>query len=251
MPEALPLEQSVGILQALLKSPGQYSQSYFAKPNLGTCLMVFDFENVENLGQPAMLDVDMAKRWSSDPLFLGQSRRWVWCRTALPSVLLTSLTAAGLPSGVQVDLQALANAFWPWVAGLEHDGGYEKLDSVDFGHFAAGLLLYHLLVSRPLPLSVAQRSEEVFTSTRTVLTLLTAWRAALGAPTLQLETKDRLSASWAGYVENVAQDPCIAIPFLDTFTGVEPAWQYPLVIGERPAMRRAMEARRTDASGPS
>ena len=213
--------------------------------------MVFDSEIVENPGQPKMLDVDMAKRWSSDSLFVEQSRRWVWCRSALPSVLLRSLTAAGLPCGAQVDLQALANAFWPWVARLEYDGGYENLDPVDFGHFAAGLLLYHLLVSRPLPLSVAQRSEEVFTSTRTVLTLLTAWRAALGAPMLQLESQDRKSASWASYVENVAQDPCIAIPFLDTFTGLEPAWQYPLVIGERPAMRRAMEARRTAAGAPT
>ena len=211
--------------------------------------MVFASENVENLGQPAMFDVDTAKRWGSDSLFLEQSRRWVWCRSALPSALLRSVAAAGLPAGAQVDLQALANAFWPWVAGLEHDGGYENLDPVDFGHFAAGLLLYHLLVSRPLPLLVSQRSDEVFTSTRTVLTLLVAWRAALGAPTLQLQAQDRQSASWASYVENVAHDPCIAIPFLDTFTGVEPAWQYPLVIGERPAMRRAMEALRTDAEG--
>ena len=213
--------------------------------------MVFASENVENLGQPPMLDVDMAKRWSSDSLFLEQSRRWVWCRTALPSALLRSMSAAGLPSSAQVDLQALANAFWPWVAGLEHDGGYENLDPVDFGHFAAGLLLYHLLEARPLPLPVSQRSDEVFILSRTVLTLLGAWRAALGAPTLQLQAQDRQSASWASYVENVAHDPCIAIPFLDTFTGVEPAWQYPLVIGERPAMRRAMEARRADAEGLS
>jgi len=208
--------------------------------------MVFASENVENLGQPPMLDVDMAKRWGSDSLFLEQSRRWVWCRAALPEALLRSASAAGLPPGAQVDLQALASAFWPWVAGLEHDGGYENLDPVDFGHFAAGLLLYHLLETRPLPLPVSQRSDEVFTLTRTVLTLLGAWRAALGAPTLQLQAQDRQSASWASYVENVAHDPCIAIPFLDTFTGVEPAWQYPLVIGERAAMRRAMEARRTD-----
>ena len=88
-------------------------------------------------------------------------------------------------------------------------------------------------------------------STRTVLTVLAAWRGALGAPALQVQPQDRQSASWASYVENVAQDPCIAIPFLDTFTGVEPAWQYPLVIGERPAMSRAMQARQTDADGPA
>jgi len=213
--------------------------------------MEFDTDNVANLGQSELLDADMAKRWGSELLFLEQARRWVWCRAAFPSVLLRSLPAAGLPSDAQVDLQALANAFWPWVAGLEHDGGYENLDPVDFAHFAAGLLLYHLLEARPLLLTAPQRSEEVFTSTRTVLTLLAAWRAALGAPTLQVQAQDRHSASWASYVENVAQDPCVAIPFLDTFTGVEPAWQYPLVIGERPAMRRAMETRRADVDGPS
>ena len=98
---------------------------------------------------------------------------------------------------------------------------------------------------------MSQRSDEVYTSTRLVLTLLAAWRAALGAPTLQVQTQDRQSASWASYVENVSQDPCIAISFLDTFTGVEPAWQYPLVIGERPAMRRAMDAERSEADGAS
>ena len=208
-------------------------------------------ETGKNLGQLTMLDVDMAKKWGSDSLFLEQSRHWVWCRAAFPSALLKSVSVAGLSSGPQVDMQALANAFWPWVAGLEHDGGYENLDRVDFGHFACGLLLYHLLVTRPLPLPVSQRSDEVFISTRVVLTLLAAWRAALGAPTLEVQAQDRQSASWASYVENVSQDPCIAISFLDTFTGVEPAWQYPLVIGERPAMRRAMEADRSEADGSS
>ena len=204
--------------------------------------MVFNFENVENVanpGQSTMLDVDMAKKWSSDPLFLEQSRRWIWCRTALPSVLLRALSAAGLRSGAQVDLQALANAFWPWVAGLEHDGGYENLDPVDFGHFASGLLLYHLLVSRPLPLLVSQRSDEVFALTRTVLTLLAAWRTALGAPAFQLQAQDRQSASWTSYVENVAQDPCIAIPFLDTFTGMEPSQCLDRAVRQRPHRRQS------------
>ena len=88
----------------------------------------------------APLDAEAVKRWSADPHFLESSRLWVWCRAAWPPVLLGRDAAGG-----QVDLQALAHAFWPWVDGLERERPYESLDALDFAHFAAGLLLYHLL----------------------------------------------------------------------------------------------------------
>ena len=191
----------------------------------------------------APLDAEAVKRWSADPHFLESSRLWVWCRAAWPPVLLGRDAAGG-----QVDLQALAHAFWPWVDGLERERPYESLDALDFAHFSAGLLLYHLLQAQPGPLPGAPRSREVRASTRIALTLLAAWRSALGAPPLAPQVGDEGSASWASFLENVAEDACMAVPFLDSFTGREPLWQFPLMISERPAMRRAVQQKRAAAA---
>jgi len=152
-----------------------------------------------------------------------------------------------MPADARVNPQALANAFWPWIAGLEREVVHESEDPIDFGHFAAGTLLYHLLRT-DTPLMVAtttSRGDDVFAMTRIALTLLAAWRIATGAPPLDLKIQDRSHAQWASYLENVAEDPGLAVPFLDLFTGREPAWQYPLTLRERPAFRRLMEKRRT------
>ena len=196
-----------------------------------------------------MLDVETAERWGASPDLLTQSRRWLWCRTALPPVILSSLAGTGVSPEARVDPQALANAFWPWVAGLEREAHFESDDPVDFSHFAAGMLLYHLLkIHTPLVVGAAtQRSDEVFAMTRLALTLLAAWRKALGAAPLTLDIHDRHSARWASYLENVAEDPGLVVPFLDLFTGLEPAWQDPLTLRERPVVQRMMEKKRVPA----
>ena len=191
-----------------------------------------------------ILDFDSARDWIADPDFLSRSRRWSWCRTALPAVLVRSVQLAGAPPIERVNLQSLANCFWPWVAALERDKSYEAVNPVDFAHFAAGLLLSQLLAVHPSPVASSHRGNEVFALTRTVVTLLAAWRVALSPATFQLHVEDQQSRQWTSYLENVAEDPSTAVPFLDSFTGLEPAWQYPLMIGERPAMRSAMDTRR-------
>ena len=110
---------------------------------------------------------------------------------------------------------------------------------------AAGLLLANLLAAHPSSVPSPRRSDEVFAMTRTVVTLLAAWRTALSPSTFQLHVDDQQSRQWTSYLENVAEDPSIAVPFLDSFTGLEPAWQYPLMIGERPAMRSAIDKLRS------
>ena len=204
--------------------------------------MLANIAALNDFGKSELLDLDSAKDWVADPEFLNRSRRWSWCRTALPAVLLRSMHVAGAVSVEPVNLQSLANSFWPWAAALERDSSYEFLDPVDFAHFAAGLLLSHLLAENPGPVTSPQRSVEVFAVTRTVVTLLAAWRAAMAASTFQIHVEDRQSAPWTSYLENVAEDPSVAVPFLDSFTGLEPAWQYPLMIGARPAMLSAMNA---------
>ena len=200
-----------------------------------------------------MLDVETANRWGLSPDFLEQSRHWLWCRSAFPAVILGSDAVSGASAEARVNAQALANAFWPWVAALEREAGHESEDPVDFSHFAAGMLLYHLLKIRT-PLTTATttpRGDDVFAMTRLALTLLAAWRLALGAAPLHLKIQDRSSAQWASYLENIAEDPGLAVPFLDLFTGQEPAWQYPLTLRERPVFRRMTEKRRASATCPA
>ena len=207
--------------------------------------MLANIEALNNFEKSEILDFESARQWISDPEFLAQLRRWSWCRTALPVVLVRSLPTVGAGSSERVNLQALAHSYWPWAAALERDSSFESLDPLDFAHFAAGLLLSHLLASNPSPVNSPHRSDEVFALTRTVVTLLTAWRVALAPSTFQLHVDNRQSGQWTSYLENVAEDPSIAVPFLDSFTGLEPAWQYPLMIGERPAMQSAMNKLRT------
>ena len=207
--------------------------------------MLANLAALDTFEKSEILDFDTARDWVSDPEFMHRSRRWSWCRTALPVVLVRSMHIAGAAPFERVNLQSLANSFWPWAASLERDRSYEAVDPVDFAHFAAGLLLSNLLAAHPGSVTSPRRSDEVFALTRTVVTLLAAWRAALSPSTFQLHVDDQQSRQWTSYLENVAEDPSIAVPFLDSFTGLEPAWQYPLMIGERPAMRSAIDKLRS------
>lgn len=194
-----------------------------------------------------MWDLDTVKRWGAQALFPASIDRWMWCRKELPPLVVHSAIGVGAAPTVQVDMQALANAFWPWVSGLERDRRFQSLDSLDFAHFAAGQLLCQLLRAQPLQLPTGQHHEAVFALSRTVVTLLAAWRQALGATPWAMQLPERHSAPWASYLENVAEDPAMATAFLDSFTGLEPVWRFPMMIRERPAMRRALKARHDGA----
>jgi len=199
-----------------------------------------------------LMDAEAANRWALAPHFLESSRRWTWCRAAWPAVLLDPVEGTeALARDAEVDLQALANGFWPWVDGLERGRHFEVLDPVDFSHFAAGSLLYHLLQVHPGPLPVTDRAGEIRALTRVVLTLLAAWRVALGSPAIRMQLGNNSRATWASFVENMREDPSLAVPFLDSFTGQEPVWLFPLMLGERPAVRRALQERRASGSNQS
>lgn len=181
-------------------------------------------------------------RWSAPPQLLQSLRRWSWCREALATLL--ARLGSELSAVPVVDTAALARAFWQWAATLDSEARLEALDRVDHAHFQVGMLLSQLLWQRPLPLPGDDRSDEVGVYTDLALTLLAAWLEALGAPLLEYELPERASARWASYVENVSEDPLVAVAFLDLFTGREPVWRFPAFPTERPAVRHALEERR-------
>lgn len=195
-----------------------------------------------------MLDADVANRWGSDPQFPDLLGRWSWFRDAIPPILQASAIAAGADHPVTVDIGALSRSFWAWVAAWDRDRGFAHLDPVDFTHFQSGQLLCRLIVHRPVALPAAERSRELLVFTRTALTVLAAWRISVGAPMPELQVHDEHSGPWPSYLENTAEDASDAVSFLDLFTGLEPVWQAPLFIAERPAVRRAL-AQRVRATG--
>lgn len=197
-----------------------------------------------------MLDVDVARRWSSDaqlPTSLGQ---WRWFREAVPPLLQASAVSAGIANPGTVDMYALGKSFWAWAAALDSDRGFAQLDPVDFAHFMSGQLLHQWVVHRPLVVPATERSRECLSLTRSALTLLAAWRMAIGKPMLQMKFEGELPPQWTGFVENTAEDASSAVAFLDLFTGLEPVWLAPLRIAERPAVQRALVQRvQSHASG--
>ena len=179
--------------------------------------------------------------WGAQAGFVTTVRRWSWFREAIPPLVEQSARDAKVDHPPPVDMPALARAFWAWAAMLDNNAQHEQLDPVDYAHFEVGMLVSLMIAQRPLRLPDAQRSEEVRALTETGLTMLAAWRGSLGAEPLADDLWQYAAAHWSSYVENVIEDPAVAVAFLDQFTGREPVWQFPTLPAERPPLRRALQ----------
>jgi hypothetical protein len=192
-----------------------------------------------------MLHVQTATRWGAQAGFVQAVQRWTWCREALPTLMKALPRTDAISGPPVVDELALASAFWSWAATLDNHAHLEPLDPVDYAHYQVGMLLAQLLRRRPLRLPGADRNEEIRAVTAAALTVLAAWRQALGAPPIGDDLQLGPASRWSSYVENIAEDPTLAVAFLDLFTGREPVWRFPSLPTERPSLRRALEQRRT------
>jgi hypothetical protein len=186
------------------------------------------------------MNIDSALVLGNQPSFLQEVRRWTWCRQTFPTLMRDLASGHSTKGQAAIDLQALANAFWPWAALLDENSRRESLDCVDFAHFHVGMLLAHAIKQRPLKFGEPDRNLEIIVMTEWALTLLAAWRQALGAEAPVIQMDEPGSARWASYVENVLEDSLTAVSYLDVFTGREPEWQFPGLIDLRPPFRRAL-----------
>lgn len=190
-----------------------------------------------------MLDRERARLWAASPDFRENLAHWHWFRQAMTPALQAA--AARHPGGEALAMQpeALARAFWAWQASLEPDREFEARNPLDFAHFACGLLLQNLLLAQPLrapaDTAAAPREAAVRALTQVALTLLSAWRTALQAPVLA-DTLDAVEPRlWASYLENIHDEPGLAIAFLDLFSGCTPVWDTPHTVALRPGMQPA------------
>lgn len=184
--------------------------------------------------------------WGHPTLSLDAARKWTWFREFFGAALASRSIAA---SGSGLDRGALAAAFWQWAEMLDAEARFENVDPCDFTHYAAGQLLRCLLTHRPVRLPDRQRSEEVRAMTQTVLSVLREWRSALDEQYKQEpQLPDDSDSLWAGYLADTAKDAAAAVAYLDKFCGLEPDWQCPQLMLNRPAMRAALKSLRTTSA---
>ena len=186
---------------------------------------------------------ETADPWGHQNLSLKAARKWTWFRENFGAALTSRSLAA---SGSRLDRGALAAAFWQWVGMLDAEARFENLDPFDFAHYAAGQLLRCLLTHRPLRLPDGQRSQEVRAMTQTVLSVLCEWRRALDEQSKQdPQLPSDGDSLWAGYLADTAKEAVVAVAYLDKFCGLEPDWQCPQLVINRPAIRAALKSLRT------
>lgn len=195
------------------------------------------------------LQDELIEDWARQAELRSSIVRWRWFDTAFRDALAQACARQDVLAHVHDAL--LCRAFFDWAQDVESHQLLETVDPVDFRHAMAGLLLQHLLAAqlhgpgpdRLLALhdhadSAEHRNLPATLITGIVLSLLQALRLHAGAPKATLDAE--LELYWASFLENAAQQPAMAICYLDRMTGLEPMWSTPTLIGQRPALRAAM-----------
>lgn len=191
--------------------------------------------------------------WARQAALRHDMVRWHWFEPAAQAALAHA--AARHDVAVDVDGEVLCHAFFNWAHEVESHQHLEMVDPLDFRHAIAGLLLRHLFAAQfPVPrqaVLLALRGDGAHGGahsaiagsliTSLVLTLLQALRLQAGAAAFTPD--ERLPQYRDSYLENACQQPTTAICYLDQIAGLEPVWQTPTLISERPAMRAAMALR--------
>lgn len=136
-----------------------------------------------------------------------------------------------------VDRGALAEAFAAWIKAFEAQKPVREEDKQAYVGFAAGLMLRTLIQTKPLTLvekpANADESNPAFfwpegylyvafcLNVRGLVLESDFHSIQLTSPSLN-ETR-----TWWSFRENVAEDPSLAIAFLDLFAGDQPEWSMP------------------------
>ena len=188
----------------------------------------------------------LQESWALLPDLRREMVHWRWFNPAFQAAM--SQAAAQHNVAVDVHGEVLCHAFFHWVHAVESQQHLEAVDALDFRHAIAGLLLQHLFAAQyPSPrqavlLTVLDDGKHRATVgsliTSLVVTLLQALRLQAGAQTFTPDAT--LPQYWDSFLENASQEPATAICFLDRIAGLEPVWQMPTLLRERPAMRFAM-----------
>ena len=158
----------------------------------------------------------------------------------------------------EIDDRRLTAAFLDWAEAFSANKGFSDLDRRDFVTIAAGLLLRELIRDRPATAQEGPSGDALVDATDKTLPIARSWPEGFlytnyclcilhvvleqeGVSLTLPDLADDLRVWWS-YRENVGEDPSLAIPFLDLFTGNEPNWYFPASVVSRKAVKRALAA---------
>ncbi|KQT52417.1 MULTISPECIES: hypothetical protein [unclassified Aureimonas] len=149
----------------------------------------------------------------------------------------------------------LTRAFLEWARAFDEQRELADRDRRDFSHFAAGLMLRSLIrnpsvtpsAERPGP--AGSRHEEdalvefwpegVFYF-EFCITVLDRVLEEQSLEAIELSPQAINLRSWQSFRENVAENPDLAIPFLDLFLGGDPVWDFPTAARFRSALKKQL-----------
>lgn len=197
-----------------------------------------------------MIESTLSKKWATLPDFQNRIASWVWFKDAAGECLL--LTAQRLNVRCELRNGDLAHAFFQWAGYTDNSQDFSRLDTVDYAHYACGVLLRSLIQAHPVSVvdkKVRERAAERSTIDLLnwpedlvllclTLTLLDSWRMHLGAPPLVVNM-GVIKNHWDSFHENAREDTFSPVAFLDLFLGLPPVWAEPMTVSNRPAMRLA------------
>lgn len=161
--------------------------------------------------------------------------------------------------GLELELVSrnLTRAFLEWARSFDAQREFADRDRRDFSHFAAGLMLGSLIRNRPVRLGANHRPRVGHRRPEDALVdfwpegvfyfefCITVLDRVLQEQSLEgiALTPEAVSLrSWQSFRENVAENPNVAIPFLDLFLGGDPVWDFPTAARFRTALREHLLA---------
>lgn len=202
------------------------------------------------------MDLSPKERLIEIPNLRRRLRQLRWYVRAFRSN--ADLIAAHLGIAFRIDERLLNQTFFDWVAAIapvEHDASADRADRI---LFMGGLALRELLRTRPARVAddgrphsggdeasgeIARFWPEGFLYTNfCVCSVAAVHEQEFGEPRPLEETASDLRTWWS-FRENAAEDPAVAVAFLDRFFGLEPNWLFPADANSRLAARQAFGGR--------
>ena len=162
-------------------------------------------------------------------------RRLRWFRRAFLEQVAS--VSGHTRTGYYVDTARLAGAFLTWSREIDRQKPSAEADKRPFVDFAAGLMLRELIVAGPL---TARRSgsddpgaephafwPEGYAYVTFCLNIRDAVLQQTYHETAGTSATFHDLRTWWSFRENVAEDPRLALPFLELFAGISPVWTRP------------------------
>lgn len=199
------------------------------------------------------MDIDLKKQMTSVPDLRHQLRQLRWFMATFRKHSRELQERYGV--GYTINEKKLSQVFLQWIAEVNANKHFAKIDSKDFITYAAGLVLRELIRTAPakvnkMPKIIEGKDSERmkiirfwpegFLYTNYCLCAIAAVQQQEFESDLDIDTSVDELRTWWSFKENTHEIPGYAIAFLDKFLGGEPNWKLPDYALARPALNKAL-----------